>query len=456
MNRAELRLIFRSPLAVASLVLLLVLSALSIWSGLAQVARQDAAIARATAAQASDFASVAAEYGRPQGETGYAAYYTFLLTTDRPPPLAFAAIGQRDIQPAVLRVRALGLQQQLYDSETLNASLALPGVFDWAFVVIYLAPLVVIALAHDLVSGEREAGRLRLLLSMPSGGAVLWRRRVGLRYLLVLAVLLAPAVIAFLLVRAPLLEGMGMVTVAALYLAFWFGLSLAIGLRLKASATNAAALVGCWIALTLLLPTLANAAIARAVPVGKGIELTLAQREMVHKGWDIPKKATFDSFLARHPEWRGKETFEGRFHWKWYYAMHEAGDAAVAPQVAAYRASLNERERWTERLGWILPGVAAQVALHRLADTDLAAQASYAQSITAFHTRLTGFFYTYLFNDRPFTRADFDKLPTYRPRPTTASWPALSTLALLSLTAAALFVGALQVRRLGARGRTAL
>ena len=455
MNRAELRLILRSRLAMASLALLFLLSALSVWSGLTQMARQEAAIARTTTAQASDFASVADEYGTPEGDAGYAAYYTFLLTTDYPSPLAFAAIGQRDIQPAVLRVRALGLQQQLYDSETLNASLSLPGVFDWAFVVIYLAPMVVIALAHDLVSGEREAGRLRLLLSMPASGTALWRRRVGLRYMLVLAALTLPALAAFVLTGAPPLLAAGMIVVAAVYLGFWFGLSLAIGARIKASATAAAALVGCWIALTLLLPTLANAAIARAVPVGKGIELTLAQRDLVHKGWDIPKKTTFDSFLARHPEWRGKEEFEGRFHWKWYYAMHEAGDAAVGPQVTAYRDSLAQRERWTERLGWFLPGVAAQVTLHRLADTDLAAQASYADSITAFHTRLTRFLYPYLFNDRPFTRADFDRLPNYKPRTGTATWPALPTLALLLLTAAVLALGAAQIRRLGARGRSA-
>ncbi len=39
-------------------------------------------------------------------------------------------------------------------------------MFDWAFVLIYLLPLVVIALGHDLVTGERETGRLRLLLSL--------------------------------------------------------------------------------------------------------------------------------------------------------------------------------------------------------------------------------------------------------------------------------------------------
>jgi ABC-2 type transport system permease protein len=290
---------------------------------------------------------------------------------------------------------------------------------------------------------------------MPASGAAMWRRRVGLRYALVLATLLLPPLIAFVATGAPLLLATGMLAVAAIYLAFWFGLCLAIGARIAASATNAAALVGCWIALTLLLPTLANAAIVRAVPVGKGIELTLAQREVVHKGWDVPKAATFDKFLVNHPEYRGREAFKGRFHWKWYYAIHQVGDEAVAPQVAAYRKSLEERERSTARAGWLLPSVATQVLLHRLADTDLAAQTAYWDSIAAFHDVLRRFFYPYLFNDRPFTAADFANLPGYRPRASTAGWPAGSTAALLLVTLIVLAIGAVQARRMGAPERVA-
>jgi ABC-2 type transport system permease protein len=445
--RAELRLILRSRLAAASLALLFAISALSIWSGLSAVDRQEAMIARVTVEQARDLAAVARDYGKPDGEAGYAAYYSFLLTYDRPSPVAFLALGQRDVQPAVLRVRALSLQQQLYESETLNAEQALPGVFDFAFVAIYLAPLVVIALTHDLVTGEREGGRLRLLLSMPGTG--LWRRRIGLRYLLVALSLLIPAGAALIATAAPVRLGFGIVTVTLVYLAFWFGLSVIVACRARASAAAAAASLGCWIALTLLLPTLANTAITRAVPVSKGIDLTLAQREIVHHGWDIPKPATFDRFLATHPEWRGHETFEGRFHWKWLFAMHQVGDEAVAPQVAAYRESLLDRERWTTALGWLLPNVAAQGILHRLADTDLIAQLDYQDSIGVFHKELRTVFYPYLFLDRPFTRADFDRLPRYAARSGTASWPALPMLMLLIVTGLILTAAAIQMRRIG-------
>ncbi|ATB40033.1 hypothetical protein CYFUS_005481 [Cystobacter fuscus] len=434
---AELRLLFRAPLSAGALVLLLLLTALSVAAGLAATARQSAVIERVEATQGLDLASVTQEYGKPGAEAGSAAYYTFHLTTDPPSPLAFAALGQRDVQPYVLRVRLLGLHSQLYESETLNPELALPGAFDFAFVLIYLAPLVIIALMHELVSGEREAGRLRLLVSLPASGLGVWGRRGLLRYLLVLGALLVPFGVGAVLSRAPVAGTLAIALAAALYAAFWSGLALGVATRGRSSAANGAALMACWIALTLLAPALANAVISRAIPVAQGVDLTLAQRERVHRAWDIPKEETFRPFFVKHPEWRDTPPVLGRFHWKWYYAMHEVGDDGVAAEVADYRQSLTAREEWAARLGWLLPAAAVQTFLHRAADSDLRAQLAYQRGIEAFHTRLRDFYYPYLFHERPFQRADFERLPRYEPRPSSASLPLAPLLGLLVLTALA-------------------
>src|SRR5450830_698303 len=191
--KLELRLALHSRLAAGALVLLLALSLLSVWSGLSATASQRAALERIAAVQRDDVAAVAKNYQKG-GEAGLAGYYTPHLTDNPPLPLAFAAFGQRDVQPYSLRVRLLGLQAQLYESESVNPELAAAGRFDFAFVLVYLAPLFVIALMHDLVTGEREAGRLRLLASLPAVAANTWRRRVGLRFgLLWLAALLPVA-----------------------------------------------------------------------------------------------------------------------------------------------------------------------------------------------------------------------------------------------------------------------
>ncbi|MXP25589.1 DUF3526 domain-containing protein [Altererythrobacter indicus] len=443
--RAETRLFLRSGRNLFAVILLLVLASAAVWSGLAQVDAQRTTIERVEREQARDLASVEAAQAGPEGDAGYNAYYAFMLTQDPPPALAFAAIGQRDLQPFVLRVRALGLEAQRYDSENYNAELALPGVFDWAFVLVYLAPLVIIALAHDMVTGEREAGRLRLLLSLPGSG--LWRRRIGLRYVLVLAALAAPLMTGSVIAGAPATGTAGIILAGALYCAFWFGLALLIGAALRASATAAAAMIGCWIVLTLVIPTLGNTVIAGAIPAGKGIDLTLAQREAVHKGWDIPKEETFEPFFVNHPEWRGKEKFEGRFHWKWYYAMHQVGDETVEQEVADYRGALAARDKWTSRLGLILPGVGTMNVVHRLADTDSTAGFAYQDSIAAYHERLRKFYYPYMFNDKAFTRADFAQIPRYTSRVPGGSIPAGSLVALLLAAALFLWLGARKVTR---------
>ena len=269
--RLELQLLWRSPLVVAALIFLVLLSASAVWLGCAEVVTQRQTIVRTQALQQQEIIENAGQYDKPEG-AGDAAYYTFHATWDEPSALAFIVLGQRDIQPWVLRVRALGLQSQLHDSEALNPELALLGRYDFAFVLIYLVPLIVIALLHDLVSGEREAGRLALLQSMPASIDGIWRRRAALRYLLVLLALLLPLCVGALAMNAFSVWLLPVVVVAALYAAFWFGLCLLFGAHSASSSANAVRLFGCWIFLTLFLPALANLAIARAIPIGQGIE----------------------------------------------------------------------------------------------------------------------------------------------------------------------------------------
>ncbi len=445
----ELRLALHSRLAAGALVLLLVLSLLSVWSGLSATASQRAALERIAAVQRDDVAAVAKNY-RKGGEAGLAGYYTPHLTDNPPAPLAFAAFGQRDVQPYSLRVRLLGLQAQLYESESVNPELAAAGRFDFAFVLVYLAPLFVIALMHDLVSGEREAGRLRLIASLPVPGARLWWRRIGLRFALVLTALLLPFGVGAATAGVPLPAALLVAGVVALYLAFWFGVSALVAASVRASSTGAAVLLAVFVVLTLVLPTLVNGVIGRAVPVSKGAELSLVQRQAVHSAWDQPKQQTMERFFRTNPEWRGTPPATEAFQWKWYYAMHQAGDDAVAEEVREYREAMMAREAWTEYSAWLLPSVGVQVLLHRLADTDLQAQLAYHDRIAAFHARLRKFYYPYVFNDRPFGPADFAVLPVWQRGGDGGSVASASLVALGVLGVAGLWLGAGRLRRAGA------
>jgi ABC-2 type transport system permease protein len=411
----ELRLLLRARLAVIALALLAALTIAALVAGSAEVSRQRAAIAAIPAAQAEDIAAVA-DYVDRSKDAGSAAYYGFFPTWDAPAPLAFAALGMRDVAPYMLRVRALGLEAQIYDGDVFNPERALPGRFDFAFVLVFLAPLFVIALCHDLVSGEREAGRLRTLAALPRGGRAMFRRRMTLRAGLLWGVLALPFGVAAMVAGVSGALILVVSCVIAAYLLFWVGLAALVGELGWSSVANAATLAASWLVLVLVVPTLAHVAINAAVPVGQGAEIALAQRERVNAAWDIPRDDTMRLFYARHPRWAHSAPLGEAFHYKWYLAFHQNGDESVADRVRAYRAGLQQRDAASRALGWVLPSVGVQALLTRLARTDLGAQLAYQDRIRAYHRQIREFFYAYLFRDRPFGKADFAKVPAFRER----------------------------------------
>ncbi|MEJ2410321.1 MAG: DUF3526 domain-containing protein [Novosphingobium sp.] len=412
----EIRLLVRQRLSLFALVLLGLLTIAALVAGIAEVSRQRANIAAIPAAQTEDIGAIAAWVDKEKNP-GSAAYYSFHPTWDTPAPLAFAALGMRDVSPYILRVRALGLEAQIYDGDTFNPELALPGRFDFAFVLVFLAPLFVIALFHDLMSAEREAGRQRMLEALPHGGKALWRRRTALRFALLWLVLSVPLAIAAVVEGVPANATLIVLALIAAYLLFWIGLAALIGRLRWSSVANAATLAALWLVLVLIVPTLAHVAINQAIPVDQGAEIALAQREAVNRAWDIPREDTMRRFYANHPQWADSLPLGPEFHYKWYLAFHQNGDESVASQVRAYREGLERRDAAGRALGWALPSVGVQALLTRLAQTDLTAQLAYRDRIRAFHERLRTFYYGYLFYDRPFGKDDFDRAPKFEEPP---------------------------------------
>jgi len=408
----EASFLLRSGTALAAFLLLAALASVSVAISLRDVAVQEAAIERMIALQADDALAVKKHAGN---DAGAAAYYRFHATWDAPAPLAFAALGQRDVSPTMLRVRALALEAQIYESEAGNPELALPGRFDFAFVLIYLAPLVLIALLHDLWSAEREAGRLASLQAMPFARWRVWSARALVRSALVAVALIIPFLVGAMSRSASVTEIAQSVGLILALVAFWTAAALIVAARGARSAANAATLAALWFALTLIAPAAANLAINAATPIPQGAALVRENREAVHDAWDLDRNATLTRFYQIHPEWAGSAPVGIAFDWKWYYAFQQLGDERVATMSRAYRAGVALRERRAGLVSWALPPIAIQRGLHRLANTDVSAQLAYQDRVRAFHDRLRRFYYPYLFDGTPFTPARFDSAPEYAP-----------------------------------------
>jgi ABC-2 type transport system permease protein len=407
--RREARFVARERAVWAWWVLVLLLAALAVGSGLHEVAQQRATIARLIEADRLDRAAAQ----RPLQDWGSAAYHSFHFTHDPPSDFAFAALGRRDDTAWKHRIRMLALEGQIHERDAGHPVLALTGRFDFAFLAVYVLPLVLIVLLHDLRAGERQAGRHDLLVATAGHPAALWRWRAGLRAVGVWVAAALPLAVGAALAGTALPTLAAALAALAAYLAGWTLLAAALAAWRRPGELILGALLALCLLLAVLLPAAGRGAIDRAVPLPAGADILLTQREAVNDAWDLPKADTMAAFVERHPEWAAHAAVQRPFEWKWYYAFQQVGDQRAEALSSAYTEGRLTRERWAARLAWLAPPVLLERHLQWLARTDLAAALAYEARVRAFHAELRAFYYPRLFRETPFERAELEALPRF-------------------------------------------
>jgi len=439
--RWETRHLARSPAAWWICGALFAAGLLAAWTGAARLEQHRLEIAALPGHHAVQMERLAAQFS-PKGEAGYVSYYNFYPTHHPLPALGGLAFGVRDLVPDVVWVRLLGLEGQLYEAGLGNPLLQALGGFDLAFVWCALAPLALLVLAHDTLSRERDSGRLPLLAAQ--GGSVLRlvAARLTVRWLAVaLAATLATAVAALALRLPADAALLGWVGAAWAHLAAWAGCAALVIATARSAAATLAAALALWTAATVLVPPLLNLALVTAFPVREGLDLTVRQRQESHAAWDKPRAETMGKFFVHNPDWAGTPPIEGRFAWRWYYAMQQVGDESVAADSENYRRNLRARQATALRLSWLAPVAYAQLALAARAGTDLDAHLDYLDRVRAFHGGLRRHFYPLFFAEATVTPADYATFPRYEAVPPARTtlpplWPLLA-LAIASLAIAA-------------------
>ncbi|MBL8308735.1 MAG: DUF3526 domain-containing protein [Rubrivivax sp.] len=408
--RREAGLLARDRSVWAWWLVVLCLSVLSVSAGLFEVHHQKAKLARLVEADRADRVAVL----KAQKDWGGAAYYSFHLTYDAPSDFAFAALGRRDDTAWMHRVRMLALEGQIHERDAGNPVLALIGRFDFAFFAAFIVPLVLIVLLHDLRAAERLAGRHDLLVATAGQAAPLWRLRAGLRASGVFIAAALPMLVAAGLSGTPLRTVVVACGWLLSYVLFWTAACAALAAWQQAGEVILATLLGLWILLGIVVPAAGRMAIDRVVPIPSGADILLTQREAVNDAWDLPKAATMQPFIERHPQWAAHATVERPFEWKWYYAFQQVGDQKAQALSEAYTAGRKQRDRLAAWLAFIAPPVLLERSLQALARTDVQASLAYEARVRAFHAGLREFYYPKLFRDEPFAPAALEAMPRFK------------------------------------------
>ncbi|MGY8524570.1 DUF3526 domain-containing protein [Paracidovorax citrulli] len=265
------------------------------------------------------------------------------------------------------------------------------GRLDVAFVLSTLVPLLIVALAFDAVSRERESGTLRMLHGAGLSPAVLLASK--------LTVLLAAfAVVAAMPVLAALAAGSSADVIARaaalsagylLLFAICVAMALAVSAASPGSRTALIWLIGVWLAVSLVVPRAAAAVANHAEPLpsatafwaaiqhdyeqglpgdgdlaerGRRVDAQLLQRFGVQRLQDLPMGAAPLRRLAR-------DAYADRVH-----AMH----------FDRLWASYARHRQWMQIASLLSPTLAMQSLSMTLAGTDLAHQRHFEDSAEAY------------------------------------------------------------------------
>ena len=390
----------RSKGVIIGLFILLATGVLSIHIGKVFVDRQEQIIELTEKSQ-QEHIQRHVEYGHDH--IGLLLYYVKFGYANNRSTLAGLSIGQKDIRQAAQLVNIRNLEEQKNAYELMNPYFQLLGNLDFSFLLIYLFPLIIIALSYNLLSEEKESGRWSLLTVQSGKPMRFVRSGLLLRFLVILMIFFILLVAAIFYLQLPIDFSLFIFTgISILYICFWFSLSWWVISLGKSSRHNAITLLTSWILLTTIIPALANSLVSYIYPIPEAYETTIDSRDGYHTKWDLPKEPTIKKFKEIYPAYEEySHPEDASFSWLWYYAMQHLGDEESQEARQAMKEKLRKRNELTKRIGYFVPSIHTQLSMNAACRTDMANYLKYMEALESFHEKLRLSFYPEVFEATP-------------------------------------------------------
>lgn len=393
------------------------------------------------------FASTAPAASLPTGKS-YPA-------TLPPAPLSVLSLGQSDIYPFNATIDVYSVKHAIFNFyEQDNPVNLLAGRFDLAFVFVFLLPLLVLALSYNVLSQEKEGGTLQMSLAQsPLSVRKLVLTKIAARLIVVLLLVFGLSLTAMLLGGVALNSQTAprillSMLAGILYAVFWFALAVAVNSFGSASATNAVILVGVWIILVVVIPSLLNLVATSMHPVPSRLEFISKLREA-----DNYTRSQGQNLLAKyygdHPELVPAGQLDLNEFTRRFYAVRQENERRVLPEVSRFEQQLAQQQKLINRYRILTPAVVMQDALNDIAGTGAARQQSFVAQVRAFMDQWQQFFVPKVMKKAPLTAADYDLIPRFRfEEETQASVAGRVSVCLLTLFLPSLLIIALAAWRL--------
>lgn len=398
---------FRTKIFLVSLVLLLVVGVISILIGKQYLVKQEKAIAAAGHFQEH---SIKSNVEYHADDLGLVLYYLRFTLMKKPVNMSAISIGQSDVNPMLQAVTIRNLEGQKHDTDFENPSLLMSGNLDLGFVIIYLFPLIVIAMTFNLYSEEQELGTWRILAAQTSGKIAFLLKKMFVRIGFVFVILVLLLALAVIILHIPLDANFWALSLQGLlYVLFWSALCLFVVSFQRSSSINALGLISIWVILTVLFPAMVNNYVLNKYQVPEALEAMVEQRDGYHEKWDLEKDVTMDPFFKVYPQYSTYLVPKDRFSWIWYYGMQHMGDMESRESSLEMKEKILLRSSFSETVALFVPTMHTQLSFNKLAGTDMVGHQEFLDALAEFHEKLRLDFYTDIFDEKSAETIDWSK-----------------------------------------------
>ncbi|GAB1856873.1 hypothetical protein MHTCC0001_17090 [Flavobacteriaceae bacterium MHTCC 0001] len=343
-------------------------------------------------------------------DIGLLSYYLKFSFINPVQPLAGISIGQSDLNSHIQNVSIVALEGQKHNTDLVNPMRQQVGNLDVSFLIIFLFPLVIIALNFNLLSEEEEKGTWKMITIQAKSSFRFLLIKLSIRFIFVCLVLGLLFVVAKIVLGIPFTNDFSSVIVLSyLYMLFWFALCFFMILLRKSSNTNAIVLLASWLLLVVFLPVLVSNYISNAYPIDEAYTMVIKQRDAYHQKWDTDKKETLEKFYEHYPHLRkyGYKT-EG-FSWLWYYGMQQLGDDDSKIEREAMYNKIKQREVLSRKIAKFFPPLQLQLSMNDIAKTSLSNHIDFLHATNTFHENIRLDLYPKIFEEHHPDTVDFEK-----------------------------------------------
>ena len=403
----EIKKFLRSRIALTGLLFILLAGICSIHVGQQFLKKQTNSIHQTIATQQE---RIHRNVQYHSDEMGLLLYYVKFAYINTPTALSALSIGQRDLNPSIQNITIRNLEGQKYDTDLYNPANLLAGNLDFSFVLIYLFPLIIVAFCYNILSEEKEGGTWRLIKVQARTPLKMLGQKIGVRAVAVYSVLVILFIYASLVLSLkPDAAFFSFISLAVLYIAFWFTLIFWVMSWHQNSSVNAVSLLTFWLLLTIVCPALVNNYLLTQYPVPEAFATLIEQREGLHEKWDMDKKITLNKFYAHYPQFTKYALPDKEFSWLWYYAMQQMGDDEAQEQATKMQQKLWLREKVSNTIAAFVPTLHTQLQLNHLAESGLSNHLLFLKNTARFHEKLRLYFYPKIFAETPVKNENWRK-----------------------------------------------